>query len=148
MKTCRWMQRVEALHDGIQDAKAQAHLDRCGTCTAHLARLKRFSAAIATVRRDATIEDAQFNVFMAGIHEEIAPKPMWRRGFWAMTSLTTAALLIALSVWGVFRLGLEPHAMTEVEAMETELVGASLDWVPADDGVATLWVNISEDDTW
>lgn len=148
MKTCRWMQRVEALHDGIQDAKTQTHLGKCALCAAHLDRLKRFSAAIAAVRHEATIEDAQFGAFMAGIHEEIAPKPAWRRGFWAMASLSAAALLIALSLWGVFRLGLDPHAMTEVEAMQTELEGASLDWVPADDGVATLWVNVSEDDTW
>ena len=149
MKTCGWKKRVEALHDGVADDAAKAHLVTCAACAAHLTALERIRAGIQAVRRTECIEDAQFSAFMTGIRREIDETPAPRRGFWAMASLSAAAMVIALTCWSVLRTGFEGPAMTEVEAMETELEGASLEWIPSDkDGVSTLWVNISKEDTW
>ncbi|MBX3180126.1 MAG: hypothetical protein KF886_22485 [Candidatus Hydrogenedentes bacterium] len=147
MKTCTWFNRIEALIDGeAREAEAvQAHLVACPDCTAHRDQLLRLRAA---VRREAPVlSDAQFPAFMDGIRQEIGQAPARPRGFWALASLAAAALVIAVATFSIFD-GAAPVPVqaNEVEAVSTEIDGATVVWGDSGAGVTTIWISITEDD--
>ncbi|MBI1319818.1 MAG: hypothetical protein GC168_12880 [Candidatus Hydrogenedens sp.] len=93
------------------------------------------------------IEDAQFRTFMDGIRQEMVPAP---RGvfarWWSLASLAAASFLIALSVFYIGWGDPAPVRATEVESVSTELEGATTDFYGSENGTATIWINLAEDD--
>lgn len=146
MKNCDWEERVGRWFDGESSdaAQVESHVAACKGCTAYVADL----SLLRDVRTAdvPAISDAQFRSFMDGIHEEIAPRPSVWRGFWAMTSLTAAAFVVAFSAFILMRGAPKPVLATEVESISTELDGATVEWYDNDDGVTTVWVNVAVDD--
>ncbi len=107
-------------------------------------------------RRRAEIADAQFPAFLNGIHARIAEEPSRATAFgrsfsrdrlWAVVSLTSAALIVALSAILVFS-GETPdvRATTVVEEVSTDIDGASVHWDTSDDGATVVWVEFAERD--
>ncbi len=146
MKRCNWEERVERRFDGeVSDATAvDAHVSTCAHCKAYLADLELIRSVTHTAGPVPEIADAQFNAFMDGVREGIAPKPSPWRGLWAMASLTAAAFVVAFSAFILMRGETQPVLATEIESVSTELAGATV--YKSDDGVTTVWVNMAEDD--
>lgn len=147
MKTCNWFKRIEAYVDGELAATSaiETHLAGCPSCAAHRDNLLAWRAAI----RPATPElnDQQFPVFMDGIRSGISGSPPRYRGFWALTSLAAAALVIAVATFSIFNGGpAAPVQADGVESVSTEIDGATVEWGSSGGGVTTIWISISEDD--
>lgn len=107
-------------------------------------------------RRQAEIADAQLPAFLDGIHARIAQEPsratVFGRSFsrdrlWAVVSLTSAALIVAISAVLVFS-GETPdvRATTVVEEVSTDIDGASVHWDTLDDGATVVWVEFADRD--
>ena len=104
-------------------------------------------AGVSAVARREGISDAQFPAFMRGIQDGIdAPRPR-PAGLWAALSLSTAALIVAVAVFAVFFGGTSPAQATKVESMSTELPGATVDTYRSEDGVTTVWITMSKEQT-
>ena len=146
MYACRWMNRIEALFDGEPvDAAAERHVAACPVCSAHLAQLQRMREGVAVVARRESIQDAQFPAFYQGIQDRIEmPEPRMAH-FWTILSLTTAALIVAVTVFTVWAGGPGAVQATEVETVSTELNGAKVETYRSEDGVTTVWVTMSKD---
>jgi hypothetical protein len=107
-------------------------------------RLLREGARQASQR--AEIADGQFSAFMDGIRENIERPARHYRGFWAVFSLSTAALLVALSAFLVFGTGDQTTPSVEavtnkVETVSTEINGATVDSYTDGEGTTVLWVS-------
>lgn len=151
MDACRWMKKIEAYADGETGAAAavEAHLHGCPACAGHLAQLRRIREGVGASTRREVIEDAQFPAFMRGIREGIeSPAPAYRGGWFAVLSLSMAALIVALATVAVLSGGPAPVKATEVESAYTDLEGATLNTYNSGDGVTTIWVTVDKDDVW
>lgn len=152
MSKCRWTRQVEPWLDGQlppDDAAAvAAHLAGCPACSSQAEGLRRLhEAAGAAVRRE-EIGDAQFSAFMAGVRDGVTmPVRRWRR-FWAVASLTAAALIAALSTFIIMADGPEKVDATVVESATTELQGATVSTYADEDGDTTIVVTVGKDDIW
>lgn len=147
MKTCTWFKRIEALVDGEagNQAAVERHLSACTICRGYRDQLLQWRA---TVRGGApTLTDEQFPAFMDGIKDGIATAPPRHRGFWALTSLAAAALVIAVALFSILN-GPAPAPVqaNEVESVSTEIDGATVEWGDSGGGVTTIWITIAEDE--
>lgn len=152
MSACNWSKRVGRWFDGEilpeTAAEVSAHVTGCRICSARLAELERLrTAATASVRREA-IGDRQFPAFMAGVREGLqTARRGWGR-FWALASVTAAALIAAVSAFVI--LSDEPKTVdaTVVESVTTELEGATVQTYEDAEGDTTIAVTMSKDDIW
>lgn len=147
MKSCSWIKRVEAYTDGqtAGGEAIEAHLAECATCANHRDTIL---ACRAAVRAEAPpLTDEQFPAFMEGIRTGISQEPPRYRGFWALTSLAAAAMVIAVATFSILNGGApEPVSADGVESVSTEIDGATVEWGDSGGGVTTIWISISEDD--
>ena len=113
---------------------------------AYEARLRLLREGAAQAAHRAEIADAQFPAFMDGIRENVERPARHYRGFWAVVSLSTAALLVAFSAFLVFTTGDQTVApveavTNEVETVSTEINGATVDSYTDGEGTTVLWVS-------
>ena len=151
MTHCRWEKRIDAYFDGeyADPEGAQTHLENCAHCRDYLASLETVRQFVtATGDAAPAIQDAQMPAFMRGIQDGLDEAPARsHKSLWAMLSLVTAALIIALATFSMFT-GPGPVKATEIESISTELEGATVEWFDLDNGVTTVWINVSEEDLW
>lgn len=147
MSTCKWTKRIEAYVDGeaTDTGAVESHLDICAPCTRHYAFLRQMRAAVSGLPASPEVSDGQFPAFMEGIQAEVASTHRRPGGFWALMSLSAAALVIAIATFSIFT-GPGPVKANEVESVSTQLDGATVHWDNSDDGVTTIWISIAEDD--
>jgi hypothetical protein len=147
MRTKRDEQKLERWFDGEAAEPDPAVLKRPSTQT-HLDALQQLRDAVQSVTVPATIDDAQFPSFMAGIREQLeTPVPRRVGGFWALASVTAAALIVALSVYLVVSGGGASTTPTVVEATSTSIEGAHVESYSSDEGgTATVWFTPPERD--
>lgn len=104
------------------------------------------------VNRRVEIADAQFPTFLDGIREGVERPARRFGGFWAIVSLSTAALLVAFSAFLLFTTGDQApptvvEAVTnEVETVSTEINGATVDSYTDGEGTTVLWVSTGKRD--
>lgn len=111
--------------------------------------LRQISRSAQNLRTRGSINDAQFPAFWKGIEDRLeTPLSRGLHRFWAILSLTTAALIVAISIFIVFFGKTQPVvAETTVEELTTDIEGASISWSPSEDG-AMIFVNVAERDIW
>ncbi len=110
---------------------------------AYLAGLRRLREGSQAVATRAQISDGQMRAFMHGIREGIETRPSYRR-FWALLSLTTAALLVASSAFLV--LTWHKGDPKDAYAASTQIPGATVDSYSNTDGTQYVWVNLPRRD--
>lgn len=153
MTHCRWEKHIDAYYDGeAPDRKGvEAHLASCNTCRDYLNSLEtvRHFVQDAQAAYRPEIRDAQMPAFMRGIEAGLAEEAPAKshKSLWAMLSLVTAALIMALATFSMFT-GPGPVKATEIESLSTDLEGATVEWFDLDNGVTTVWINVSEEDVW
>ncbi|NIA15465.1 MAG: hypothetical protein GWP08_15485 [Nitrospiraceae bacterium] len=152
MRRCGWEKRVELWFDGEgapTDPEA-AHVAQCPHCAAQVAQWGALRSAVRETAASEAIADAQFPAFFDGIREQVRTpmRPRGHRKLWAALSLTAAALIVAISAVVVFRDGPQPVGATVIESCSTELEGATIRSYSSDEGVATVWITVSQDDVW
>lgn len=147
MNMCKWAIRVEAYADGEQrdSVAVESHLAGCEPCKRHHATMLRMRSAIRELPAPPVLSDGQFPAFMEGIHQEVSRSRRRPGGFWALVSLSAAALVIALATFSMFT-GPGPVKANEVESVSTQLEDATVHWGNSDDGVTTIWISIGKDD--
>lgn len=148
MSTCTWIKKIETFVDGeLTDVQSvEAHMMQCAECARYRDELLRVRTALEVVSAQSPqVSDDQFRSFMDGIHDGVDNRSRHPRGFWALLSLTAAALVIAIATFSVFT-GPGPVKANEVESVSTQLDNATVHWDNSDDGVTTIWISISEDD--
>jgi len=147
MKHCKYARKIEALFDGEQEATPELdrHLAACPVCAALLAELKRLREGVCGILKPGAVEDPQLPAFMAGIRDQLDAPPARSRSIWAVTSLVTAAMVVALATFAMIKGGPDPVRATEVE-VSTEIEGAEVGWYDSDDDSITIWINVAEDD--
>ncbi len=152
MSKCRWTKQAEAWADGEagNPAAVEAHVEACAACRAHVEGLRIVRAGVAAVRRNDEIRDPQLAAFVSGIRERLEepPRSRSRSRFWALLSLSAAALIVALSAFFMITNGLGKVDATVVESCGSDLQGATVTSYSSDNGVTTVWVTASEDDVW
>lgn len=147
MKMCNWFRHIEAFVDGeLADAGAvEFHLSNCPACAEHRKTLLQWRAAVRT--EAPRLEDGQFPAFLSGIKAGLPDSEPRYRGFWALTSLAAAALVIAIATFSIFNgTTPEPVRANEVESVSTDIDGATVGWDDSGSGVTTIWISIAEDD--
>ena len=152
MSRCKWSQRVDRWFDGEtgpdSSAKVVAHVSGCSICAGRLSELRVLRAAGTAAVRHEAIVDGQFPAFMAGVREGLDSR---RRGwgrFWALASLTAAALIAAISTFIVISDEPKKVHATVVESCTTELEGATVSTYEDEQGDTTIAVTMSKDDIW
>ena len=146
MRNCKHTRQVEALFDGERaDAALERHAAACPACAAALAGLRRLREGARAATRAASVEDAQFPAFMAGVREQMDAPARRPRGFLAVASLVTAAMVAALATFAIIKGGPDPVRATEVE-VSTDIPGAEVGWYDSKDDSITIWINLAEDD--
>jgi len=147
MSNCTWIKQIELYADGeARDAGAvEGHLAQCGECARHHTSLLRMRSAIRGLPPVPALSEAQFPAFLDGINREIARPQRRPGGFWALLSLSAAALVIAIATFSLFT-GPGPVKANEVESVSTQLDGATVRWGNSDDGLTTIWISIGKDD--
>lgn len=151
MMNRNWQRKVERWHDGElppSEAEAVARLLEQADAQVYREGLEKMAeAARARMPRQA-IADAQFPAFLAGIREAVEVPQRGYRGFWAALSLSTAALIVALSMFLIFTLDDQAAVHSSVEAATTDIEGASIDTYSGEDGTAVVWVTVGGSDAW
>ncbi len=152
MKRPTWQERLERYRDGelgesdAQEVEAMLDAPAYRDYDASLAALS--SAARESMPRS-EIADAQLPAFMAGIREGVETPQRGHRGFWALASLSTAALIVALSVFSLIMLNSHDAVHTTVEAAASDIEGVEIDtYTDEEDGTAVVWVSDTGSDTW
>ena len=149
MDRCRWLKRVERWFDG-ESADAQAverHVAACSICADHVRCLRALRDGTAAVAVPETINDLQFPAFLTDIHERIGQPRRSHRGFWALASAATAALIVAAAAFTLMTGGPQAVHAVEVESYATELEGASVCTYHTDNGTATVWVSMPKEES-
>jgi len=116
----------------------------------HAAFLKTVRSGAETIKDAPEIRDEQFDTFMHGIRNDIHQRPtgFGFRNLWAVASVVTAAIVVAISTLVIFSEGPnEVSARTEIEAISTELEGATVDVETSEDG-QTVWIKVTPEDLW
>jgi len=148
----KWQERLERYRDG-ESPEAEA-LDVEGLLEDpeyrdYDASLAALSASAREAMPRAAIADAQLPAFVAGIREGVETPERGHRGFWALASLSSAAMIVALSVFSVIMLKSQDAVHSTVEAAETAIEGAEIDtYTDEEDGTAVVWVSDTGSDTW
>ena len=148
MKTCTWIKDIEAYVDGESRRDTldiEKHLADCALCTEHHDSLLHVRAALGSLAAKPVLSDNQFPAFMEGIHENIGAGKRHPRNFWAILSLSAAALVISIATFSIFSES-DPVRANEVESVSTQIQGATVHWDNSDDGVTTIWISVAEDD--
>lgn len=149
MKRRNWQHQVEQYRDGeLPESGAIEALLDTPEGRAYDASLKALSAAARESMPRHHIADAQMPAFMAGIREGVEAPERGRRGFWAVASLSTAALIVAASVFSVIMLNSQDAVHSTVEAAQSEIEGVEIDMYTDEDGTAVVWVSDSGSDAW
>lgn len=149
MDRCRRIREVERWFDGEieENSELMQHIDSCPVCSARLEQLRRHRDAVNAVKTPQEIADPQFPAFMEGIRERVESAPRRHGGVWALASVATAALIVAVSAFLVLTNGgPDKVEATVVESCSTEIEGATVTSYASDNGVATVWVNVAQDD--
>ncbi|HOJ32486.1 MAG TPA: hypothetical protein PKY35_11105 [Candidatus Hydrogenedentes bacterium] len=117
--------------------------------TEDLVLLGQISRSAQNLRAREVVSDVQFPAFWKGIEDRLKTPPVRSsQRFWAILSFTTAALIVALSIFLVFFGKTQPVvAQTIVEEVTTDIEGASVSWSPSEDG-AMVFVRVAERDIW
>ena len=152
MNEWKWSERVERWFDGEirheTTADVSAHVAGCRVCSDRLAELQRLrTAATAAVRREG-IGDGQFPSFMAGVREGLEKRQRGWGRFWALASLTAAALIAAISTFVIISDKPKTVDATVVESVTTDLEGATVQTYEDKEGDTTIAVTMSKDDIW
>ncbi len=151
MAACHWERKVTTYFDQetVEKDAVETHLLVCADCREHLDILETVRQYTTEVRENTPkIRDEQMPAFMRGIEDALAEAPVKsHKSLWAMLSLVTAALVMAVATFSIFT-GPGPAKATEIESVSTELEGATVEWYDMDNGVTTVWINVSEDDVW
>jgi len=148
MKTCRWFKEIEIYVDGetARPETVEAHLATCPACAAHRDSLLTWRGVTRPLATP-VLSDEQFPAFMAGIRAELDAPRRRHGGFWALMSLTAAALVIAIAVFSIFTGPTNnPTQATEVKSVSTDIDNATVSVETPEDGVTTIRVNINKDD--
>jgi anti-sigma factor RsiW len=147
MITCTWTKKIDAWLDGelTETATVQAHLEDCPACARHHALALQMREAVQALPTAPEVADGQFSAFLEGIERGIEAPRKGPGNFWALASLTAAALVIAVATFSLFT-GPGPVKANEVESISTQLDNATVHWDNSDDGVTTIWISIAEDD--
>jgi anti-sigma-K factor RskA len=149
MKNQNKLLKLEAMFDASPADPALEGAATDSECAEWLHHLRMLHAHGERVQQATpVIEDAQFNAFFAGIQDgmqESAPAGVFRRGWWAIASLSAAAVLVAFSAFWMMTEGPQP-VNAEVEAASTEVEGATVECYDTEQGVPTVWVTLAEDD--
>lgn len=146
MNACSWQDEIARYFDGEHPdaARVEAHLAECPACRAELAGLRQVRALLPPA--PSAISDAQFPLFMEGIREKLdAPRAYRWRTVWPALSFAAAALVVAVSAFLILGGGPQPALANEVESVSTELSGATVNVYENDDGVTTVWINVTKD---
>lgn len=127
-----------------EDARA------AGDAPAYTDDLARIREGVAAVRAHASVPDDRFDAFFAGVRRGLDTQraPAWEHSRWAVVSLAAASLIAAASLWVLFAGEPAPAAATVVEEAHSELDGAKVGWYSSEDGDATVWVELAEEDIW
>ncbi len=151
MSRCKWSEKVERWFDGETTpqvaAEVSGHVAGCLECARQVASLKQMRNMAVAVRRE-EIGEGQFAAFMSGVREGAqAPRRGWGR-FWALASVTAAALIAAVSTFVI--ISDEPQTVdaTVVESVTTDLQGATVETYEDAEGDTTIAVTMSKDDIW
>ena len=147
-KMCSKQRDVERWFDGeLTDASIESHIDSCTGCREHVAFLTVCRASMEALGDAPKISDGQMPAFLDGIREEVQGAPSRSfRGLWAMASMATAAVIVAVSMMTITSTGPEPVAADSiVETVSTEIDGASVELFKTDDDTQTVWLNVPED---
>ncbi len=148
MKRQTWQERIERYRDGELPDAAAHDIEEMLEEPAHRAydaSLTALGAAARAAMPRAEIADAQLPAFMAGIRDGVETPQRGHRGFWALASLSTAGLIVALSVFSVIMLNSQDAVHSTVEAATTEIEGAEIDTYTDE---AVVWVSDTGSDTW
>lgn len=147
MKKCRYTSQIEAVFDGERTATPELdrHLETCPVCAAVLAELKRLREGVKSIPNPDPVAEPQFPAFMAGVREQLETPAHRPRGFLAVASLVTAAMVVALATFVMIKGGPDPVRATEVE-VTTDIEGAQVGWYDSEDDSITVWINMAEDD--
>lgn len=152
MNRCKWVSQVERWFDGETatdgPADVSAHVSACRVCSARVSELRRLRAGAAAVVRHEEIGDGQFASFMTGVRDGLAPRPRGWGRFWAVASLTAAALIAAISTFVIITDQPETVDATVVESVTTDLEGATVQTYEDEEGDTTIAVTMSKDDIW
>ena len=145
MSNCHWFPKIERYLDGESpDVTAvETHLQQCPDCKKHLHDLKQLRHAVQATTDTPEIQDAQLSTFLAGIQKARTPQPNPFKGWWALASLTAAALIVALATYSLLQPQDSPVNATEEDATATAIEGENVDWHEQDD-VMTLWEDKQE----
>lgn len=148
MGTCDYHEQVERWIDGecADAAGIEKHLTACPACRAYAEQAHRMREGVHAVTERATIADAQFPAFFDTIREGVNHPPR-RPARWALLSMTAAAIIVAISVVSIaFNVSNDPiqPVRAEVEAVSTEIDGATTTTDYDDDGTTTVWLNVPE----
>ena len=148
MGICEYQERVERWLDGecADNDGVEKHLAACPSCRTYAEQTQRMREGVRAVSERAAIADAQFPSFYEAIREGVN-RPPRRYGRWAILSITTAAIIVAISIVSIlFNFSGDPMqpVRAEVEQVSTEIDGATATFKYDDDGTATVWVNVPE----
>jgi anti-sigma factor RsiW len=150
MDKCRHIRAVEKWFDGAapNDGGLAAHIESCAACAAHLQSLNAMRAGVKAALGKSPLQPPAFDPFMAAIRERTTePQPHRRRALWALASVTTAALLVAASIFLVFTQEQKADA-TVVESCSSDIEDATITSYSSGNGVTTVCINVARDDVW
>lgn len=150
MNTCRWIKETQRWCDGeaVDTEAVERHVAECAVCASHAEAIRVMRGGVQAAATREIISDAQFPAFMEGIREHIRPDRPLRRGWRALTSLSaTAALVVALIGFFLLTGGPQDVQAVEIELYETELEGATVTSYYSEDGTATVWVTMPEEES-
>ncbi len=143
MSTRNDKRRVERWFDGESDVKNSGP-----ESAAYLEYLQRTRSAVASIAESPGIGDARMGEFLRGIRDEIeSPRRGWS-GMWALASAAAAAVVVAISIMFIVIGGPSPAQANTVDAVGSEISGATTSVDYESDGTATVWVTLPESDLW
>jgi anti-sigma factor RsiW len=153
MKTCNWEQRVERWFDdpSTDSEEVQAHVDGCRHCREQLELLRAMRAGVQAMADCPDVSDGQFPAFMAGVQDGLEPPRRRFGGLWALTSLTAAAFIVAISASVIFAPSTNNavRAGTEVEEAVSDLDDTRVQvWSDKKSGATYVWVDDKSGDMW
>ena len=151
MKRPTWQERIEQYRDGELPDSETDELELMLEDSMHRdydTALSSISAAAKDAMPRGVIADEQLPAFVAGIREGVEAPRRGHRGFWALASLSTAALIVALSVFSAIMLNSQDAVHSTVDAAASEIEGVEIDTYMGEDGTAVVWVSDTGSDTW
>ena len=145
---CTFQHEVERWFDGetTNAEQAEAHVEQCTACRAHVDFLRETRAAIEALPHSPEIADAQIPAFLEGIAEGVHQPRRRLTGIWAMASGVAAALIAAVALMSIVTPVEAPvgaQTVIEVNSNSTDIDGATV--VLLDNETPTVWLNAPDD---